>query len=93
MAQYDGLAIIPVEWVCRDYFRRLSVRRFLQQVAAGKIALPVVKTGVGHKAARGIHLDDLAAYLDAQTEKARKECQRRRRNVPTVDEDAKKAGR
>ena len=33
MAQYDGLAIIPVEWVCRDYFRRLSVRRFLQQVA------------------------------------------------------------
>ena len=21
MAQYDGLALIPVEWVCRDYFR------------------------------------------------------------------------
>lgn len=20
MAQYDGLAVIPVDWVCRDYF-------------------------------------------------------------------------
>ena len=32
MAQYDGLAIIPVELICRDYFRHLTVEKFLRKV-------------------------------------------------------------
>ena len=36
MAQYDGLAVIPVEWVCRDYFRHLTVEKFLRKFWSAK---------------------------------------------------------
>jgi hypothetical protein len=32
MAHCDGMAIIAVEWVCRDYFRHLSKEKFLRKV-------------------------------------------------------------
>ena len=31
MAQYDGLAIIPVEMICKDYFRHLTVEKFFAE--------------------------------------------------------------
>jgi hypothetical protein len=43
MVQYDGVAVIPVEHVCRDYFRHLTVEKFLRKVLAGEIALPIVR--------------------------------------------------
>ena len=43
MAQYDGLAIIPLDVVCRDYFQHLSVEKFLRKLLAGEIDLPVVR--------------------------------------------------
>ena len=75
MAQYDGLAIIPVELICRDYFRHLTVEKFLRKVLAGEISLPIVRMEGSQKAAKGAHITDLAAYLDKQTEAARKECE------------------
>ena len=42
-AQYDGLAVISVEWVCRDYFRHLTPEKFLRKALAGEIPLPVVR--------------------------------------------------
>jgi Pyocin activator protein PrtN len=74
MAQYDGLAIIPVELICRDYFRHLTVEKFLRKVLAGEISIPVVRMETSQKTAKGIHVADLAAYLDRQAEAARKEC-------------------
>lgn len=74
MAQYDGLAIVPVDAVCRDYFRHLTVEKFLRKVLAGEIALPIVRMEASQKAARGVHITDLAAYLDKQADAARKEC-------------------
>lgn len=73
MAQYNGLAIIPLDVVCKDYFR-LTPDRFLRKVAEGKIKIPVVRLGDTQKAAKGIHLKDLAAYLDERREAAAKEC-------------------
>lgn len=74
MAQYDGLAVIPVELVCRDYFGHLTVDKFLRKVLAGEISLPIVRIEDSQKAAKGVHISDLAAYLDKRADAARKEC-------------------
>jgi hypothetical protein len=74
MTQYDGLAVIPVDWVCRDYFRHLTVEKFLRKVLTGDIDIPIVRIEGSQKCAKGVHVTDLAAYLDKRAEAARKEC-------------------
>ena len=81
MTQYDGLAVIPVEWVCRDYFRHLTVEKFLRKVLIGEISLPIVRIESSQKAAKGVHINDLAAYLDKQVDAARKECEQLKRSA------------
>lgn len=66
MAQYDGRAIIPVEWVCRDFFSHLTVAHFLKKTTRGEIKLPVIYIEPSQKAAKGIHVQDLAEYIDAR---------------------------
>jgi hypothetical protein len=66
MAQYNGLAIIPLEQVCADYFSHLTPEKFLRKVVSGEIDLPIVRIENSQKAAKGVHLADLAAYLDKQ---------------------------
>lgn len=78
MAQYEGLAVIPLELVCRDYFRHLTVEKFLRKVLAGEISIPVVRIEASQKAAKGVHVTDLAEYLDKQAAAARKECEQLR---------------
>lgn len=76
MAQYDGKAVIPVADVARDYFPHLSTDKFLRKTLVGEIKLPVVRIDPGtQKTARGIHLTDLAAYLDARRAAAVKEAE------------------
>ncbi len=81
MAQYDGLAVIPVEWVCRDYFRHLTVEKFLRKVLIGEISLPIIRIESSQKSAKGIHVNDLATYLDKQADAARKECEQLKRSA------------
>ncbi|WP_223431964.1 pyocin activator PrtN family protein [Pseudomonas sp. GL-B-26] len=71
MAQYNGQAIIPLERVCGDYFSHLTPEKLKMKVAAGDIDLPLVRLESSQKSARGVHLNDLAAYLDAQHLKAK----------------------
>jgi len=85
LAQYDGLAIIPLEFVCRDYFRHLTVEKFLRKVLAGEIDLPVVRMESSQKSAKGIHINDLAAYLDKQAAMARKEHEQLRKSKSVPD--------
>lgn len=74
MAQYDGQAIVPLERVQRDYFSHLDVQKLTAKCATGKIRLPLVRTDpTSQKSAKGVSLEDLAAYLDARREAARKE--------------------
>lgn len=73
MAQYNGMAIIPLERVCSDYFSHLTPEKMKLKVAAGDIDLPLVRLESSQKSARGVHLNDLAAYLDAQHQKAKTE--------------------
>lgn len=73
MAQYGGKAIIPIEEVSRDYFSHLNATKLVQKISAGEIAIPLVRMEASQKCAKGVHLLDLAKYLDARAEAARKE--------------------
>lgn len=73
MAQYDGAAVIPVEKVRKDYFPHLNEREFIRKLSHAEIALPLVRMDESQKTARGVHLNDLAAYLDKRRAAAVKE--------------------
>ena len=74
MAQYDGQAVIPVDKIVRDYFPHLSADKFVRKVAIGEIKLPLLRIEAGsQKAAKGVHLTDLAEYVDARRAAAQKE--------------------
>ncbi|EIU1659415.1 pyocin activator PrtN family protein [Pseudomonas aeruginosa] len=73
MAQYDGAAIIPLERVCADYFSHLTPEKMKMKVAAGEIDLPLVRMENSQKSARGVHLADLANYLDERHRTAKEE--------------------
>jgi hypothetical protein len=73
MAQYNGKAVIPLADVCRDFFSHLEPAHLGRKIDAGEIKIPVVRIEHSQKTARGIHLQDLADYLDARREAAIKE--------------------
>ncbi|RTY01672.1 Pyocin activator protein PrtN [Pseudomonas sp. C 49-2] len=73
MAQYDGRAVVPIDIVCADYMN-LTVEKFKRKRLDGEIDIPIIRLGANsQKAALGIHLKDLADYIDRQREKAAKE--------------------
>lgn len=73
MAQYDGQAIIPLDRVCRDYFTHLTPEMFQRKVLSGQIKIPITRLEQSQKSAKGIHINDLATYLDLQRAAAVKE--------------------
>lgn len=79
MAQYQGCAVIPLDQVCRDYFWHLSPDQLLRKASRGEIALPIVRMDrASQKAAKGVHIGDLAAYIDERRGAAVKECRQLR---------------
>jgi len=73
MAQYDGQAVIPLSRVCTDYMH-LTVEKFKLKCLSGEIDIPIVRLGANsQKAALGVHVKDLADYIDRQRDKAAKE--------------------
>lgn len=72
-AQYGGKAVIPVEDVCAAYFSHLTPEKFLRKVSTGEIAIPVVRAETSQKSQKGVHLQDLADYIDSRREAALKE--------------------
>jgi hypothetical protein len=74
MAQYNAQAVIPVEMVVKDYFSHLAVDKFIRKVSLGEINLPLIRIEAGsQKSARGVHIQDLAEYLDVRRAAAQKE--------------------
>jgi hypothetical protein len=67
LAQYGGKAVIPLDEVRRDYFPHVNERNFLAKLASRDIKIPVVRTDPSsQKSMRGIHVDDLATFIDAR---------------------------
>ena len=74
MAQYNGRTVVPIDQICRDFFGHLTVEKLLRKALRGDIALPIVRIETSQKAQRGVHLVDLAAYIDRRRAAAVKEC-------------------
>ncbi|SJM34999.1 pyocin activator PrtN family protein [Mesorhizobium delmotii] len=74
MAQYSCKVIIPLEDVRRDIFSHLTLQKMLRKLGSGDIALPVVRIENSQKCAKGIHLQDLAGYIDKRQAAAAREC-------------------
>ena len=74
MAQYNGQTVVPLDRVCRDFFGHLTVEKLLRKALRGDIALPIVRIETSQKAQRGVHLTDLAAYIDKRRAAAIEEC-------------------
>lgn len=62
--RYQGLPIIPVDTLIKDFFPTMTRPYFLRKIAEGAIALPLVKMEASSKGAKGVHLSDLATYID-----------------------------
>jgi Pyocin activator protein PrtN len=74
LAQYDARAIIPLELVARDYFSHLDPKKLARKVTEGEIALPIVRIDpASQKTALGVHVQDLADWIDRQRARAQKE--------------------
>lgn len=73
MARYEGQPVIPADQVARDFFD-LTPEKFIRKVSAGEISLPLVRMEASQKCRKGVHLQDLAAYIDKRREAAIKEC-------------------
>jgi hypothetical protein len=73
MAQYNGKVIIPVEAVRADYFPHLKLDQFVRKLGSGEIKLPLIRAESSQKAAKGVHLQDLAEYLDGRRKAAHRE--------------------
>jgi hypothetical protein len=70
MGQYGMRAVIPAVEVCRDYFPHLSLMKFIRKCDEGDIPLPLMRIEKSQQGARGVHIQDLASYIDRQRDKA-----------------------
>lgn len=43
MAQYNGMTVVPLDQVCRDFFSHLTVEKLLRKALRGDIPLPIVR--------------------------------------------------
>jgi hypothetical protein len=73
LAQYDGKVVIPIDTVCRDFFPHLNTTQLLRKTGAGEIDLPIIRMERSQKSHKGVHLLDLAAYVDKRRAAARRE--------------------
>lgn len=73
--QYNGKAVIPLASVARDYFYTTE-KTLLAKLERGEINLPVIRMErSSQKSAKGIHVADLAAYIDQRRGVGLKECE------------------
>lgn len=79
--QYAGRAVLPVDIVVRDYFPHITVESFVHKVTHGQIALPLIRMDDSQKAMKGVHLLDLAIYLDRRKSMANREVEAFHSNI------------
>lgn len=75
LAQYET-AVIPLDLVCRDFFQHLTPSNFVRKSLAGEIQIPVIQIEASQKATRGVHLSDLAQWIDSRRAVAQAEVAR-----------------
>jgi hypothetical protein len=73
MARYDALPISPIEQVRFDLFNQLSLLNFLRKLNERFIALSDVNIEANQKCQKGVHIIDLAHFLENRREDALRE--------------------
>ncbi|WP_322866065.1 pyocin activator PrtN family protein [Aquicoccus sp. G2-2] len=71
MAKYGPEVMIPAETVAEDWFN-IGKSKFFSKINNGDIALPLMTMEDSQKSPRGVHILDLAEYLDQRRDAARK---------------------
>ena len=71
LGMYGGRPIITASEIARDFFQHLSAEKFIRKVDAGEIDIPLMRIEPSSKATRGVHVRDLAEYLDRRSDEAR----------------------
>lgn len=51
----------------------INIPNLMRKISAGEIALPVIRMERSQKCAKGVHISDLAAFIDQQRAAAIKE--------------------
>ena len=74
LARYKGLPVLPLSVVCQDFFQHLTPAKLAAKVDRGEIRLPIVRIEGSQKAARGVHITDLARWIDERRSVAEHEC-------------------
>nr|WP_250809364.1 pyocin activator PrtN family protein [Neorhizobium tomejilense] len=92
IAQYGSRVLVSIDDVCRDYFSHLSPEKFLRKVTLGEINLPVIRMEASQKCQKGVHLQDLADFIDKRRDAALKELFQLRNLRPKEDDDGVKDG-
>lgn len=69
MSQYNA-AVIPLSRVVQDNFSHLNEEKFLRKALRGEFRLAIVRIEGSQKAVRGVHIRDLAEYIDSPREAA-----------------------
>lgn len=70
MAQFEK-TIIPARDVAKIF--DVSEVTLLRKIGKGEIALPLIRLENSREGAKGVHISDLAAYIDAKRAAAQKE--------------------
>ncbi|SMX34395.1 pyocin activator PrtN family protein [Actibacterium lipolyticum] len=63
MSMYNARVMIPSEQVARDWFD-LTKAKFHEKIRSGEIQLPLMSMEDSQKSPRGVHILDLASYID-----------------------------
>jgi len=65
--------LLPLEVVRTNFFPHLSADSFNRRARANDLGFPVISAERSQKSAMFVHIDDLAAYLEARRAVARRE--------------------
>jgi hypothetical protein len=72
--QFGGRAFIPIDELCQQYFPHLTPEKLWRK--RHEISLPIHQIEQSQKALKGVHIQDLADYLDAIAAEAREDCRK-----------------
>jgi len=73
LAAHDGKAVLELEEVAKEYLGMSNKIAIMQKAREGNMPFPVFRLGESNKAPWLVSVEDLAAYIDKQREKAKKD--------------------
>lgn len=70
-AQHNNKTVIPLEEVAKVHFD-MTKEVLTRRIREGTIILPVIEMDDSRKSAKGVHIQDLADYIDSRRAEALK---------------------